>query len=57
MNTLMSDKIADLREGFIATFELAEVGSLLVMHTFMFLKGRVLNESLIAFRAMNIRFL
>jgi len=54
VDTLMSDQVADLREGFCAPVELAEVGRLLVMDTFMLLKGRVLNKSLIAFRAINI---
>lgn len=39
VDPLMSDKVADLREGFVASDELAQVGLLLVMHTLVLLQA------------------
>ena len=36
---LMSDKFADLREGFIAFVELANIGRILVMHSLVLLEA------------------
>jgi hypothetical protein len=38
MNALMSDQVANLREGFTAAIEVTDVGLALVMHSFVLLQ-------------------
>ncbi len=64
MNALVSDQVANLyifirrpdesylRERFAAPVEVTDVGLALVMHSFVFLQGRVLNECCLAVLAI-----